>query len=107
MTSIYIGQDKKFTLSSLAFNGVAATSGATVTWTLYNASGTQLATGSGSFVSSGTFRFTVQSSDFSDQAPAAGSNYRLGRLHVTASQDGADGSFGDTVSFEYPQLTAS
>ena len=107
MISMHIGRDHKGTLSGVAFDGTPGGSGATVAWALYDATNTLITSGTGSFVSSGTYSYTISASSFASQAPAVGSNFRLGRVYVTVTQGGVSGSFGDTVSFEYPQPTAT
>ena len=105
---LYIGRDYKGTLSNVAFDGVAGNNTAVVTWTLYNSANSPIATGTGSYVSSGTYSFVIDKLSFSVQAPSFPNRYTSGYLSVNISQGDADGSFGyEEVEFRWPNSLAS
>lgn len=91
-----------------------------MTWTLFDQNNLPLGTGTGSYVSAGSYSFTIDASVTSAESTGLatalanarilyGANapavYVPGRLYVAFAQNGADGSFGDFVKFCYPTVT--
>lgn len=106
-TNMYIGRDYVGTVTGVTFNGVAGDNAVTVNWELTNNCGDTLGSGSGSYVSSGTYTFTIDYSYFDSEKPVNPTSYKYGNLLVRLSRSGVDGSVGTNVKFMYPPLVAA
>ena len=107
---ILIDRDYVGTLSSVSLFGVPADAGAVVTWYLYDSANVLLGTGLGAYVplSTGNFQVVIPYTAFAAQAATITTNgYARGRVHVTLSQNGAQGSWGSPVVFQYPTGVAA
>ncbi len=100
-----IGTDWQGTLSGVTFDGTAGSNAATFVVTLYDADNASLGTGTGTYVSSGTYRVRVAASVFSSEAPTTITGYKLGRLNVAISEGGVTATFGGPVTFCYPDAS--
>lgn len=104
---IQMGRDYVGTLSSIKFNGVLGEGDVTVTWELYDYTDSLIASGVGTYSGTpGLYTFTIESSDFDNQAPAYPVSFKRGRVIAKVSKDGVDGSFGGRVQYMYPRKTA-
>lgn len=92
-TQIYIGNDHAAAIASATVSGAAATT-ATATWTLYDAAGTSLGTGSMTNNGSGTLTGTIESSVFASQVAGA-----YGSLVYVFVQGSADAKWVTDVQF--------
>lgn len=106
ITNMYIGRDYIGTLTGVAFNGTPGDSGVTITWELLNRFGVPIASGSGDYVSSGQYTFTVDYTLFDSERPLVPDGYLPGRLLVHINRDEADGSVGKSIRFMFPPETA-
>ena len=98
MATIFLGCDHDLTATATDSAGTPLTA-ATVTWTLYNAAGTSLGTGTLAHTSGGVYTGVIESSTFSSQTAGA-----LGQLRTTLVQGDYDDHRRERVVFQYRPL---
>lgn len=93
MQYLYLGNDHATTVPSVTVGGVAATTG-TMTWRLYDATATSIASGSLANDGAGNFSATIESSAFASETANT-----YGTIKWVFAQGTADAEWTDDVLF--------